>query len=125
MISNQIIYNLEFALLRTCEHPHLSLYSEVLGSVSRESLVKAIVSYRVVLKRKPGKELTKEQESLLAKMVHEDQTWAEIGQHFPGHILLSLKENFFIKQGGQPRKRGRKAGVRASRYIYKDETSFA
>jgi hypothetical protein len=29
-----------------------------------------------------------------------------------------------MKQGGQPRKRGRKAGVRASRYIYEDETSF-
>ena len=101
------------------------LHSEVLGSVSRASPAKAVVSYRVVLKRKPGKELIEEQESLLAKMVHNDQTWTEIGQHFPGYILPSLKENFFMKQGGQPRKRGRKAGVRLSRYIYKDETSFA
>jgi hypothetical protein len=56
-------------------------------------------------------------------MVHDDQTWADIGQRFPGHLLQLLKENF-KKQGGQPRKRGRKAGVRASRYIYEDEISF-
>jgi hypothetical protein len=124
-IGNQTIYNLEFALPLTCEHPHLSLHSEVLGSISRESSAKPAASHRVVSKRKPGKELTKEQESLLAKMVYDDQTWAEIGRHFPGHTLPSLKENFFMKQGGQPRKRGRKAGVRASRYIYEDETSFA
>jgi hypothetical protein len=109
-------------LLLTSKHSHLSLYSEVLGPVSRESLVKAAVSYRVILTRKPSKELTREQESLLAKIVHDDQTWAEIGRHFPGHTLKSLKENFFIKQRGQPRKRGRKAGVRASWYIYEDET---
>jgi hypothetical protein len=57
-------------------------------------------------------------------MVQEDETWADIGRHFPGYILQLLKENFFMKQGGQPRKQGRKAGVRASRYIYEDETSF-
>ena len=74
MISNQIIYNLEFTLLRTCEYPYLLLHSEVLGSISRELLAKAIVSHRVILKRKLGKELTKEQESLLAKMVHDNQT---------------------------------------------------
>lgn len=122
-IGNRTIYNLEFTLPRTCEHPRLSLHSEVLGS-ARELLAKAAVSHRVVSKRKPGKELTTEQESLLAKMVQEDETWADIGRHFPGHTLQSLKENFFMKQGGQPRKRGRKAGVRASRYIYEDETSF-
>lgn len=107
---------------RACKDPHLSLHSEALGSISGES--KAAVSDRVVLKQKPVKELIKEEESLLAKMVHDDKTWAEIGQRFPGHTLPLLKENFFMKQGGQPRKRGRKAGVRASRYIYKDETSF-
>jgi len=74
MIDNQTIYNLEFTLPRTYEHPHISLHSEVLGSISRESLVKAIVSHRVILKRKPGKELIKEQESLLAKMVYNDET---------------------------------------------------
>jgi hypothetical protein len=124
MIGNRTIYNLEFTLPRICEHPHLLLHSEVLGSISSESLAKAAVSHRVVSKQKPGKELTTEQESLLAKMVQEDKTWAEIGQHFPGHTLPSLKEHF-KKQGGQPRKRGRKAGVRATRYIYEDETSFA
>ncbi|KAH9205202.1 hypothetical protein DL95DRAFT_470777 [Leptodontidium sp. 2 PMI_412] len=63
--------------------------------------------------RRPGKELTERQEILLAKMVHDDKTWAEIGGQFPGHTLQSLKENFFTKQGGKPRKRGRKPGVRA------------
>jgi hypothetical protein len=63
--------------------------------------------------RRPGKELTERQEILLAKMVHDDKTWAEIGRHFPGHTLQSLKENFFTKQGGKPRKRGRKPGARA------------
>jgi hypothetical protein len=72
---------------------------EVFASGSGDSPAKAVVSHRVILERKPGKELTKEQESLLAKIVHEDQTWAEIGQHFPGHTLPSLKENF-TKQGG-------------------------
>ena len=97
---------------------------EVLGSVSSKLLTKAIVSHRVILKQKLGKELITEQESLLAKIVQEDKTWAEIGQHFPGHTLPLLKEHF-KKQGGQPRKRGRKASVRATKYIYKDETSFA
>jgi len=99
-ISDQTIYNLEFALPRTSEHFHLSLHSEVLGSVSGESPAKATVSHRAVSTRKPGKELTKEQESLLAKMVYEDKTWTEIGRHFPGHRLHLLKENFFKKQGG-------------------------
>jgi hypothetical protein len=122
-IGNLTTYNLEFTLPLTSEHSHLSLNSEVLGSVSRESPVKAAVSHRVLSTRKPSKELTRKQESLLAKMVHDDQTWAEIGRHFPGHTLKSLKENFFIKQRGQPRKRGRKAGVRASWYIYEEETN--
>ena len=69
----------------TYGHLYLSLHLKVLGSVSRELLAKAIVSYRVILKRKPGKELIEEQESLLAKMVHDDQTWADIGRRFPGH----------------------------------------
>jgi hypothetical protein len=112
-IGNQTTYNLEFALPRTSEHFHLSLHSEVLGSVSGESPAKAAVSHRAISTRKPGKELTKEQESLLVKMVREDETWTEIGRHFPGHTLQSLKENFFTKQGGQPRKRGRKSGARA------------
>jgi len=97
----------------TLEYSHLSLHSEVLSSVSRESLVKTIVSHRVILTQKPGRELTKEQETLLAKIVHEDQTWAEIGRHFPGHILPSLKENYFTMQGVQARKRRRKPGMRA------------
>ncbi|KAH6668337.1 hypothetical protein B0J14DRAFT_160406 [Halenospora varia] len=111
-IGDQTIYNLEFALPRTSEHFHLSLHSEVFGSVSGESPAKAAVSHRAVSTRKPGKELTKEQESLLAKMVYEDKTWPEIGRHFPGHRLHLLKENFFKQQGGKPRKRGRKRGVR-------------
>jgi hypothetical protein len=36
----------------------------------------------------------------LAKMVRDDQTWAEIGRHFPGHTLPSLKENFSRSKGG-------------------------
>ncbi|PVH70288.1 hypothetical protein DL98DRAFT_140807 [Cadophora sp. DSE1049] len=60
---------------------------------------------------RPGKELTESQEILLAKMVQRDKTWTEIGRHFPGHTLQSLK-NYFTKQGGKPRKRGRKPGVR-------------
>ncbi|KAF8850006.1 hypothetical protein BDZ45DRAFT_697068 [Acephala macrosclerotiorum] len=111
-IGNQTIYNLEFALPRIPEHLGLSLHSEILGAGSRESSAEAVVSHKAVASRKPGKELTKEQESLLAKMVHEDETWTEIRRHFPGHTLQSLKENFFTKQGGKPRKRGRKPGVR-------------
>jgi len=75
--------------------------------------VEAAVSRRAVTSRKPCKELTKNQESRLANMVHDDKTWAEIGGHFPGHTLQLLKENFFTKQGGKPRKRGRKPGVGA------------
>ncbi|KAH7363929.1 hypothetical protein BKA65DRAFT_124992 [Rhexocercosporidium sp. MPI-PUGE-AT-0058] len=110
-IGNQITYNLEFSLSHVPEHLSLSLHSEVLSTSSRESSVEAAVSRRAIPSRKPGKELTKKQESLLAKMVHDDKTWAEIGQHFPSHTLQSLKENF-KKQGGKPRKRGRKAGVK-------------
>ncbi|KAH8790802.1 hypothetical protein F5882DRAFT_377148 [Hyaloscypha sp. PMI_1271] len=95
IVGNQTIYNLEFALPRTSDYSHLCLHSELLGS--GESLVKAIASHQVVSIRKPDKELTKEQEILLAKLVHEDKTWAEIGRHFPGYTLLSLKENFFMK----------------------------
>ena len=112
-IGNQTTYNLEFTLPRIPEHLDLSLHSEVLSAGSRELSAEAVVTHKAVASRKPGKELTEEQESLLAKMVHEDKTWAEIGQRFPGHTLLSLKENFFTKQGGRPRKRGRKPGVRS------------
>lgn len=112
-IGNQMTYNLEFSLSHIPEHLNLSLHSEVLSTSSRESSVEAAVSCRAATSRKPGKELTKNQESLLAKMVHEDKTWAEIGRHFPGHTLQSLKENFFTKQGGKPRKRGRKPRVKA------------
>jgi hypothetical protein len=111
-IGNQTTYNLEFSLPRIPEHLNLSLHSEDLSDSSEESSIEATVSRRAVTSRKPSKELTKDQESLLAKMVHDDQTWTEIGQHFPGHTLQSLKENFFTKQGGKPRKRGRKPGVR-------------
>lgn len=61
--------------------------------------MEAAVSHQAVTSRKPGKELTKIQESLLATMVHKDKTWAEIGRHFSDHTLQSLKENF-KKQGG-------------------------
>lgn len=111
-ISNQTTYNLEFTLPRIPEHLNLSLHSGVLAAGSKESSAEATVSHQTVTSRKPGKELPKEQESLLAKMVDEDRTWTEIGRHFPGHTLQSLKENFFTKQGGKPRKRGRKPGVK-------------
>lgn len=91
---------------------NLSLSSEVLSGGSRESPTKATASHRAVASRKLSKELTKEQESLLVKMVHEDKTWIEIERHFSGHTLQSLKENFFTQQGGKPRKRGRKPGVK-------------
>ncbi|KAL5312886.1 hypothetical protein ACEPPN_019312 [Leptodophora sp. 'Broadleaf-Isolate-01'] len=71
-------------------------------------------TYDTISTRWPGKELTERQEILLAKMVHDDKTWAEIRQHFPGYPLQSLKENF-KKQGGKPRKRGRNAGVKVIR----------
>jgi len=112
-IGNRITYNLQFSLSHVPEHLNASLHSEVLITSSRESSVEAAVSRRAVTSRKPCKELTQNQESLLAKMVHDDKTWAEIGQKFPGHTLQSLKENFFTKQGGKPRKRGRKPRVKA------------
>lgn len=64
--------------------------------------------------QRPGNELTKTEESLLAKMIQDNKTWIEIKQHFPNHPLQLLKDNFFKKQGGEPRKRGRKPGVRVS-----------
>jgi hypothetical protein len=51
---------------------------------------KVAASHQAIASRKTGKKLTKEQESLLAKLV---------------------QENFFMKQGGKPRRRGRKPGV--------------
>jgi hypothetical protein len=105
-IGNQTTYNLEFALPHIPGQLNLSLSSEVLGGGSGESPTRVTASHRAVTSRKPGKELTEEQESLLAKMVDEDKTWIEIGRHFPSHTLQLLKENFFTKQGGKPRKRG-------------------
>jgi hypothetical protein len=98
-IGNQTTYNLEFALPPLPGQLNLSLNSESLGAGSGGSPATAAASHRPVTSRKAGKELTKEQESLLAKMIHEDKTWIGIGRHFPGHTLQSLKENFFTKQG--------------------------
>jgi hypothetical protein len=112
-IGNQTTYNLGFALPHIPGQLNLTLNSEVLGGGSGESPTKAAASHPAVTSRKPGKEFTKEQESQLAAMVREDKTWAEIGRHFSGQTLQSLKENFFTKQGGKPRKRGRKPNVRA------------
>ena len=107
-------YNLEFPLSHIPEHLNLSLHSEVLSTSSRESSAEDAVSHKAVTSRKPGKELTESQEIRLAEMVQQDKTWAEIGRMFPGHTLQSLKENF-KKQGGKPRKRDRKAGVKVVR----------
>jgi len=90
----------------------LSLHSEITSASFKESLTKAATSHPAVTSHQSGKELTKEQEGILAKMVFEHKTWTEIGRHFSGHTLQSLKENFFTKQGGKPRKQGRKPGVK-------------
>ena len=81
----------KFSLSHVPEHLNLSLHSEVLSTSSREVSVEAAASRRAITSRKPGKELTKNQESRLAKMVHDDKTWADIGRHFPNHTLQSLK----------------------------------
>jgi hypothetical protein len=73
-ISNQTIYNLEFSLLRIPEYLNLLFYSEDLNNNSKELLIKTIVSRRAIISRKFSKELTKDQENLLAKMVHDNQT---------------------------------------------------
>jgi len=114
MIGNQTTYNLEFLLPHISKHLNLPLHSEDLSANAQESSIEAAVPRRAVTSRKSGKELTKDQESLLAKMVYDDQTWIEIGRHFLGHTLQSLKKNFFTKQGGRPRKRGRKPGARST-----------
>jgi hypothetical protein len=101
-IGDQTIYNLDFALPAIPEHP---LYSKILGTGCKGSSAKAAESHYAVMPRKVGKELTKEQERHLAKLI-DNKTWTEIGRCFPGHSLQSLKENFFTKQRGQPRKRG-------------------
>jgi hypothetical protein len=111
-IGNQTIYNLEFELPCIPEHLDLSLHPAVLSASFGESSAEAVVCHWAVTSRKLARELTKNQESLLTKMVHEDKTWAEIGRQFLGYALQSLKDNFFTKQGGKPRKRGRKPGVR-------------
>jgi len=111
-IENQIIYNLEFTL-PVQEHPHLSIHSAVLDTGFKEGLsAKATVSHQASAPQKSTEKLTEKEESLLVKMVSKDKTWAEIVENFPGHTLQSLKHNFFGKQGGKPRKRGRKPGVR-------------
>ncbi|KAG9230121.1 hypothetical protein BJ875DRAFT_488285 [Amylocarpus encephaloides] len=72
-IGNQITYNLGFSLSHIPEHLSLSLHSEVSSTSSRESSVEATVSRRAATSRKPGKEVTKNQESLLAKLVYDDK----------------------------------------------------
>ncbi|KAH7310193.1 hypothetical protein BKA65DRAFT_414163, partial [Rhexocercosporidium sp. MPI-PUGE-AT-0058] len=59
-ISSQITYNLEFLLSYVPEHLSLLLYSEVLSTSSRESLVEAAVSRWAVTSRRPGKKLIKD-----------------------------------------------------------------
>lgn len=71
--------------------------------------------HRVGTKWRTGKQLTESQEALLFKLVQWDKTWPEIGRHFPEHTLQSLKENYFTKQGGKPRRRGPKARVKVVR----------
>lgn len=88
------------------------MYSDISGSSSREPSAEDVATYPSVMSRKMDKPLTKAQEILLAEMVREDRTWRKIGEQFPGHTLQALKENFFTKQGGKPRKRGQKPGVR-------------
>lgn len=68
-IEKETVYNLEFTLQQIPEHLHLPIYSAVLGTGSKEDLpAKVAVSHQTVAPWKPGKELTKEQERLLAKL---------------------------------------------------------
>jgi len=129
-IGGDVTYNLEFKLPSTSKYLHLPINPKALDICSsKDPMAKIPINHntaahskirqarlqpkkRSILPRKESKELTKEQERLLANMVHKDKTWTEIRRHFPGYPLRSLKENYFTKQGGQPRKRGRKPGVR-------------
>ncbi|KAG4427979.1 hypothetical protein IFR05_016539 [Cadophora sp. M221] len=88
-IGDQITYNLEFSLSHVPKHLSLSLHSEVSSTSSRESSVEAAVSRRAVTSRKPGIALTKNQERLLAKMVRDDKTWAEIGRRSRPHTAVA------------------------------------
>ncbi|KAL3418451.1 hypothetical protein PVAG01_10167 [Phlyctema vagabunda] len=112
MIECQTTYNFEFSLPCISERLNLSGHSDMTGPSSREPSAEDAVTYPSVMSRKLDKPLTKAQEILLAEMVREDETWKKIGERFPGHTLQALKENFFKKQGGKPRKRGRKPGLR-------------
>lgn len=104
IVGEETIYNLEFTLPHILEHLHRPICSTVLGTGSS----KAMASQRAIKPRKPEKQLTTTQESLLAKLVRPNKSWAEIERHFQGHPLQSLKDNYFGKQGGKPRRRGRK-----------------
>lgn len=114
-------FNLEFHLVDVEEDLDLSSPFHALGShlgkaTSRLSKNRAqsrevLVPDWAISTQRRGNELTKSQESLLAKMIQDNETWTEIGQHFPDHPLQLLKDNF-KKQGGKPRKRGRKPGVK-------------
>lgn len=77
-IRGQTIYNLEFSLLCNTEYFNLLLYSKVLSSSSKKS-ADITVSYQAITSRKLSKELTEDQERLLAKIVLEDITWKQIG----------------------------------------------
>jgi len=41
-----------------------------------------------------GSSRSKEQESLLAKIVDQEKTWTEVAGHLPGHTVQLLKEIF-------------------------------
>ena len=142
MIGNVTSFNLEFHLVNVEEVLDLSSPFQALGpnlgiglsapsksvphtliasskqynitsglSKKRAQSQEALVSDWAISTRR-GNELNKSQESLLAKMIQENKTWSEIRQHFPDHPLQLLKDNFFKNQGGKPRKRGRKPGVK-------------
>jgi hypothetical protein len=93
-IGSETTYNLKFQLPRIPDYLHFPILSEMLstGCIMRPP-GKAAVSYYAVMPRKPRKELMEKQESLLAKMVRGDKTWAEIERQFPNQALQSLKEN--------------------------------
>ena len=50
----------------------------------------------------------------MAKTVHDNKTWAEIGWHFPGRTMQALKENFKKQEArGKAAEAGAKPRVRA------------
>lgn len=42
-------------------------------------------------------------------MVHDDKTWADIGRHFQGHTLQSLKDKLLHEARGEASEAGSKA----------------